>query len=46
MQAGFLRCYDQNDYADRIDYANNPPAPLEDSDRKWVHDLLADAKLR
>jgi hypothetical protein len=46
LQAAFLRCYDQNDFADRLDYSKDPLPPLEDADRSWLHSLLADAKLR
>jgi hypothetical protein len=46
LQSGFLRCYDQNDYGDRIDYAHDPTAPLDDADQKWMRRLLAEAKLR
>ena len=46
LQAAFLRCYDQNDYADLIDYVKEPPTVLEDADRRWVVELLTDAKLR
>jgi hypothetical protein len=46
LQAAFLRCYDQNDYADRLDYAKDPPTLLDDADRSWLCSLLAEAKLR
>jgi Protein of unknown function (DUF4058) len=43
LQSAFLRCYDQNDYTERIDYTKDPPPPLDDVDRKWIRDLLTDS---
>jgi hypothetical protein len=46
LQAGFTRCYDQNGYASVIDYAADPPVPLDEADRKWVDELLRQQRLR
>jgi Protein of unknown function (DUF4058) len=46
LQASFSRCYDQGGFASKIDYQRDPPTPLEDEDRKWLHDLLKQQKLR
>jgi hypothetical protein len=40
VQSAFQRCYDQNDYAELIDYDKEPPAFLDETDRRWVRDLL------
>jgi hypothetical protein len=46
LQASFSRCYDQGGFAAKIDYQRDPPTPLEDEDRKWLHDLLKQQKMR
>jgi hypothetical protein len=46
LHASFTRCYDQGGFAAKIDYQREPPVPLEDEDRKWLNDLLKQAKLR
>jgi hypothetical protein len=46
LQACFARCYDQGSFADAIDYGRDPNAPLDDQDRRWLDDLLTQAKLR
>jgi hypothetical protein len=46
LQASFTRCYDQGGFAGKIDYQREPPTPLEEEDRKWLHDLLKQQKLR
>jgi Protein of unknown function (DUF4058) len=46
LQASFTRCYDQGGFAAKIDYHRDPPTPLEDEDRKWLHELLKQQKLR
>jgi Protein of unknown function (DUF4058) len=46
LQAVFARCYDQSGYAKVIDYAADPPVPLEDADRRWLDALLRQQKLR
>jgi len=46
LQSAFTRCYDHSGYGGQIDYAADPPVPLEDEDRRWLHELLQQAKLR
>jgi hypothetical protein len=46
LQSAFSRCYDQGNFAPRIDYRQDPGVTLADDDRKWVDDLLRQAKLR
>jgi hypothetical protein len=45
LQNGFTRVYDDG-YAQLIDYATDPPVPLTDTDRSWLHELLRQQKLR
>ena len=46
LQSAFTRCYDQGGYASQIDFKADPPVPLDDADRRWLHELLQQAKLR
>jgi len=46
LQSAFARCYDQGNFAARIDYKTDPAVTLADDDRKWLDDLLRQAKLR
>lgn len=46
LHTAFTRCYDQGGFAGKINYAKNPSTPLNDEDRKWLHDLLKQQKLR
>jgi uncharacterized protein DUF4058 len=46
LHASFTRCYDQGGFAAQIDYQRDPPVRLGDEDRRWVHDLLRQQKLR
>src|SRR5205085_3677236 len=46
LHAAFARCYDQGGFAAKIDYKRDPPSPIDDDDREWVHDLLKQHKLR
>jgi hypothetical protein len=46
LQSAFTRCYDQGGYAGQIDFTADPPVPLDDADRGWLHELLQQAKLR
>lgn len=41
VQSAFQRCYDQNNYADTIDYGQEPPAILDETDRRWARELLS-----
>jgi hypothetical protein len=46
MQATFARSYDRGNFVSLIDYRRDPSAPLDDADRKWLHDVLVQQKLR
>ena len=46
LHTAFTRCYDQGGFAARIDYACDPPVPLDDADRRWLDDVLIQQKLR
>src|SRR5262245_9875625 len=46
LHAAFTRCYDQSNFAAKIDYQRNPPTTVSDEDRQWLHDLLKQQKLR
>jgi uncharacterized protein DUF4058 len=46
LHAAFTRCYDQGDFAARIDYQRDPAVGLSDEDRRWLADLLKQQKLR
>ena len=46
LHATFTRCYDQGDFAAKIDYQRDPAAALNDEDRKWLNELLKPQKLR
>lgn len=45
LQGIFNRCYDIH-FAGKIDYGQDPPALLDDEDRKWIQQLLKDQKVR
>jgi hypothetical protein len=46
LHASFTRCYDQGGFAAQIDYERDPALTLSDEDRKWLHDLLRQQKMR
>src|SRR5205807_9538397 len=46
LHTAFNRCYDQGGFAARIDYQRDPMTKLVDEDRRWLADLLKEAKLR
>jgi hypothetical protein len=46
LHTAFTRCYDQGDFAAKIDYRKEPATPLGDEDRKWLLDVLKQQKLR
>jgi hypothetical protein len=46
LHIAFTRCYDQGGFAAKIDYSKDPSTPLSDEDRKWLHDVLKQQKLR
>jgi hypothetical protein len=46
LHQAFTRCYDQIDFASKIDYTSNPTTPLSEEDRKWLDALLKQQKLR
>jgi hypothetical protein len=46
LHTAFTRCYDQGDFAGKIDYRREPAVPLNDEDREWLDGLLRQHKLR
>src|SRR5262245_33726930 len=46
LHTAFTRRYDQGGFAAKIDYAKGPSTPLIDEDRKWLHEVLKQQKLR
>jgi len=46
LHTAFTRCYDQGDFASRIDYQRDPAVSLSDEDRRWLGELLKQQKLR
>lgn len=46
LQATFAKAFDAGRFGSRIDYGQDPAAPLEDADRIWLRDLLKQHKLR
>ncbi|HTU19143.1 MAG TPA: DUF4058 family protein [Gemmataceae bacterium] len=46
LHTAFTRCYDQGSFAAKIDYSKDPSTPLIDEDRKWLHEVLKQQKLR
>ncbi|MFO0880603.1 MAG: DUF4058 family protein [Gemmataceae bacterium] len=46
LQAAFLRAFERGDFAGQIDYARDPAVPLEESDRRWLGELLQQEHLR
>lgn len=46
LHAVFTRCYDQGGFASKIDYTQDPMVPLDDDDRRWLHELLKEQKMR
>ena len=46
LHTAFNRCYDQGGFAARLDYQRDPATRLDDDDRRWLQNLLREAKLR
>jgi hypothetical protein len=46
LHSAFARAYDQGGFSSKIDYRRDPTTPLEDEDRRWLNDLLKQAKMR
>jgi hypothetical protein len=46
LHSAFSRCYDQGNFAAKIDYQRDPATALSDADRRWLADLLKQQKLR
>ena len=40
LHTAFTRCYDQGGFAAKIDYKRDPATPLQEEDRRWLHDVL------
>jgi hypothetical protein len=46
LHAAFARCYDQGDFAAKIDYRLDPTVPLSAEDRQWLIEVLKQHKRR
>jgi len=46
LQAAFARCYDHGNFCAQIDYMQTPAIIASEEDRRWINDLLVQAKLR
>jgi len=46
LQAAFARCYDQSGLGAQVDYQKPPTCVTEEEDRRWLHDLLVQMKIR
>ena len=46
LQTAFARCFDQGDFAAKVNYAMPPAVPLCTEDREWLDELLKRQKLR
>jgi hypothetical protein len=46
LQAAFTRCFSEGGYAERIDYARDPPGPLREEDYRWIDEQLTSKRLR
>jgi len=46
LQSAFARCYDQGGFGGQIDYHRDPAVPLSETDRRWLDELLRQAKVR
>src|SRR5438874_5199 len=46
LHADFARCFAEGNYFARIDYAYDPPVPLTDDDRRWLHEWLVALGIR
>ena len=46
LQTVFSRCFDQANLITQINYQRDPPTRVDDNDRKWMHELLRQQKLR
>jgi hypothetical protein len=46
LHTAFTRCYEQGDFASKIDYGRDPATPLNNEDRQWLDELLKQHKLR
>jgi hypothetical protein len=46
LHQAFTKCYDQGDFAAKVNYAAAPSVSLEEEDRQWLEELLKQQKLR
>jgi hypothetical protein len=46
LHTAFSRCYDQGNFAARIDYSRDPATTLSAEDRRWLREVLGQQKLR
>jgi hypothetical protein len=40
LQSAFTRCYDQGNFAAKVDYRRDPATGLNEEDRRWLAELL------
>jgi hypothetical protein len=46
LHTAFTRCYEQGNFAGRIDYGREPPTRMEEDDRLWLDEVLKQQTLR
>jgi hypothetical protein len=46
LQTVFTRCYDQGNFADEIDYQQDPALPLDEDDSRWLDEVLKQQRMR
>ena len=46
LHTAFARAYDQGGFVSKIDYQRDPTTNLNEEDRRWLDDLLKQAKVR
>jgi hypothetical protein len=46
LHVAFSRCYDQGDFASKINYQADPATSLNNEDRAWLNELLKQQNLR
>jgi hypothetical protein len=46
MHVMFSRCYDQGNFASKIDYQRDPSVSINEEDKRWLADLLKQQRLR
>jgi hypothetical protein len=46
LHAAFNRCYDQGNFAAKVDYQRDPTTKVSEENRKWLAEVLKQQKLR